>query len=96
MVKTSLYNCHFVVQTQNHMASEGWLIITIYNLIQKWDMAYAKYDVYPTPVLEFISMFKKTWISALTTKQQPRHQPVTDCFYGTVIGSFENWNIIKL
>ena len=43
VIKTSLHHCHFLVHTQNHMVSEGWIRIEIYYLIQNWDMEYAQY-----------------------------------------------------
>ena len=39
-------------------------------------------------------MLDKHWINALIPQQKPRYQPVTNCFYWTVLGSFKNWNII--
>ena len=39
-------------------------------------------------------MLYKPWIPGLTPKQQPRYQPVINCSYWTVLGSFNNWNII--
>ena len=41
-------------------------------------------------------MLDKTWIPGLTPEKQPRYQPVTDCYYWPVLGSFNNWNIIIL
>ena len=41
-------------------------------------------------------MLDKTWIPGLTPEKQPRYQPVTDCYYWPVLGSFNNWNIILL
>ena len=36
------------------------------------------------------------WIKGFTENQQPRYQPIKDLTYWPVLGSFDNWNIIKL
>ena len=38
----------------------------------------------------------QTLIHGLTPKQQPHYQPVINCSYWPVLGSFNSWNIIKL
>ena len=38
----------------------------------------------------------KPWISGLPAQQQPCYQPVKYFQYWPVLGSFNNWNIIKL
>ena len=48
----------------------------------------------PYSCAECTSILDKPWIRGLTPQQQPRCQPVTDCTYWPVIGSFNNWNII--
>ena len=39
---------------------------------------------------------EQPWIPVLTAQQQPSYQPIKDCTYWPVFGSFNNWNIIKL
>ena len=41
-------------------------------------------------------MLNKTWISGITPKKQARYQPVTNCTYWPVLGSYNNWNIIEI
>ena len=38
----------------------------------------------------------KPWINSLTPQKQLSYQPVIDCNYLPVLGSFNNWNIITL
>ena len=38
----------------------------------------------------------QTWITFLPAHQQPCYQPIKDCTYLHVFGSFKNWKIIKL
>ena len=45
---------------------------------------------------ECTSMLDKPWIYGFTPQQQPHYQPVINCSYWTFLGSFNNWNIIKL
>ena len=44
----------------------------------------------------FKSMLDKPWISGIQLEQKERYKPVTKCYYWPVLGSFNNWNIIKL
>ena len=44
--------------------------------------------------VECTSMLDKPWVNVLPPQQQPRYQPVTYCTYCTLLGSFNNWNII--
>ena len=41
-------------------------------------------------------MIDKPWISGIPSYEQERYKPVTKCTYWKVLGSFNNWNIIKL
>ena len=41
-------------------------------------------------------MLDKPWISGIQLEKQERYKPVTKCTYWTVLGSFNNWNIIQL
>ena len=41
-------------------------------------------------------MLYKPWISGIPSKKQARCQPVTNCNYWPVLGSYKNWNIIEL
>ena len=41
-------------------------------------------------------MLDKHWISVITSKKKSRYQPVTNCTYWSVTGSYNNWNIIEL
>ena len=38
----------------------------------------------------------KTCIHSITSKKQARYQPVPNCTYLLVLGSFKNWNIIQM
>ena len=44
----------------------------------------------------FTSMIDQPWISGIPLKKQTRYQPVTDCTYWLVMGSYNNLNIIHL
>ena len=39
-------------------------------------------------------MLDKPWIPDIQKKE--RYKPITKCTYWTLLGSFNNWNIIKL
>ena len=39
---------------------------------------------------------RKTLDYGITSKKQARYQPVTNCTYWPVLGSYKNWNIIEL
>ena len=41
------------------------------------------------------NMLDKIWAYGVEPTKHPRYQPVTYCTYWTVLGSFDNWNIIK-
>ena len=43
-----------------------------------------------------ISMLDKPWIYGIPSNKQARYQPVTNCTYWTVLGSYNNWIIIEL
>ena len=42
------------------------------------------------------SILLKTWIYGILSKKQAHYQPVTNCTYWPVMGSYNNWNIIEL
>ena len=42
------------------------------------------------------SMMDKPWISGITSKKQAHYQHGTNCTYWSVLGSYNNWNIIEL
>ena len=41
-------------------------------------------------------MLDKSWIYGTLSKKQACYQPVTNCTYWPVLGSFNNWSIIQL
>ena len=41
-------------------------------------------------------MLDKPWISGISSDKQERYKPVTKCTYWSLLGSFNNWNIILL
>ena len=41
-------------------------------------------------------MLDQPWIYGIPSKKQARYQPVTNCTYWKVMGSYNNWNIIEL
>ena len=41
-------------------------------------------------------MLDKPWISDILPTKQARYQPVTNCNYCPVLGSYNNWDIIDL
>ena len=41
-------------------------------------------------------MLYKPWSPGVSHTKQPRYQIVLDCIYLPVLGSYNNWNIIKL
>ena len=41
-------------------------------------------------------MLEKPWIYGIHPTKQARYQPVTNCTYWPVLGSYNNWNIIYL
>ena len=42
------------------------------------------------------SMLDKPWVSSMLSKKQASYQPVANCTYWPVLGSYNNWNIIEL
>ena len=42
------------------------------------------------------SMLYTPWISGIPSDEQDRYKHVTNCTYWSVLGSFNNWNIIQL
>ena len=41
-------------------------------------------------------MLEKPWISGISSDKKERYKPVTKCTYWSVLGDFNNWNIILL
>ena len=41
-------------------------------------------------------MLYKTWIDGIPSNKQAHYQPVTNCTYWPVLGSYKNWTIIEL
>ena len=41
-------------------------------------------------------MLDQLWIYGIPSNKQAKYQPVTDCTYWTVMGSYNNMNIIYL
>ena len=41
-------------------------------------------------------MLDKPWISGISSDKQERYKPFTKCTYWSVLGAFNNWNIIQL
>ena len=41
------------------------------------------------------SMLDKPWMYGISSDKQERYKPVTKCTYWTVLGYFNNWNIIQ-
>ena len=50
----------------------------------------------PCACVECTSMLYKNWISGILSDKQELYKPVTKCTYWTVLGTFNNWNIIQL
>ena len=50
----------------------------------------------PHACIEYTSIMDKPWIYGITSNKQARYQPVTNCTYWPVLGSYNNWNIIEL
>ena len=42
------------------------------------------------------SMPDKPWISGINSKKHSRYQPVTNCTYWPILGSYDNWDIIEI
>ena len=50
----------------------------------------------PCASLACTSMLDKPWISGIPPDEQEHYKPVTKCTYWLVLGSFNNWNVIKI
>ena len=50
----------------------------------------------PCACVTCTSMLDKPWIYGIPPEKQKRYKPVTKCTYWPVLGSFNNWNMIKL
>ena len=50
----------------------------------------------PCACVAWTSILEKPWISGMPSDKQERYKPVTKCTYWSVLGSFNNWNIILL
>ena len=50
----------------------------------------------PCACVACTSMLDKPWISGIYLDKQERYTPVTKCTYWSVLGSFNNWNMIQL
>ena len=50
----------------------------------------------PCAFVACTSMLEKNWISVIPPGKQDLYKPITKCTYCPVLGSFKNWNIIKL
>ena len=50
----------------------------------------------PCACVACISILDKPWISGIPSNKQARYQPVTNCNYWSVLGSYNNWNIIEI
>ena len=58
-------------------------------------MAYVRFAAFHVPVLH-VHQCLKTLIFIVYLKKKVCYQPVTDCTYWPVLGSYNNWNIIHL
>ena len=50
----------------------------------------------PYACVRCTSMLDKPCISGIPSTKQARYQPVTNCTYWTVLGSYYNWNLIEI
>ena len=50
----------------------------------------------PCACIGCTSILDKPWIYGIPSKKQARYQPVTNCNYWPVLGSYKNWNIIEI
>ena len=48
----------------------------------------------PCAYVECTYVLEKPWVHGSPPQQQTSYQPVTDFTYWSVLGSFNNWNII--
>ena len=49
----------------------------------------------PCVCVACISVLEKPWMYGISSDKQERYKPVTKCTYWTVLGYFNNWNIIQ-
>ena len=47
----------------------------------------------PCDCIACTTMLDKPWAYGIDPTKHPRYQPVVECIYWTVLGSFNNWNI---
>ena len=88
VIQTSFHSWPFVFHTQNHMMSEIWVSITMTWHMHNKPCTLCLYGMY--------IYARKTFIFVLTPQQQLCYQYSVYCTYWTVLGSFNNWNIIAL
>ena len=50
----------------------------------------------PCACVACTSILEKPWIYGILSNKQARYQPVTNCTYWPVLGSYKNFNIIHL
>ena len=50
----------------------------------------------PCACVACTSMTEKPWISGISSYKQECYKPVTKCTYWSILGYFNNWNIIGL
>ena len=62
----------------------------------KLDMGICTMRRIPCPSLACTSMLDKPWISGIPPDEQEHYKPVTKCTYWLVLGSFNNWNVLKI
>ena len=63
---------------------------------QKLGMGVCAIRRIPCACVACTPMIDKTWIYGISSDKQERYNPVTKCTYWTVLGAFNNWNIIEL
>ena len=68
----------------------------IYVLIQNLDHGICAISRIPCACVACTSMLDKPSISSIQSTKQARYQPVTNCTYWPVLGSYKNWTTIKL
>ena len=54
------------------------------------------FAAYHVPDLHVHQCWDQPWIYDIPSNKQALYQPITDCNYCPVFGSFKNWNIIHL
>ena len=50
----------------------------------------------PCACVSCTQMLDQTWIYGITSKKPDCYQPITDCNYWPILGSYNNWNTIHL